>query len=128
MKADEPPTEKLGSCTCHASNNPRCFNDVSSLHVLCCNDPSFSLTSSYQGDISRPARRQTRLSVFSILSVHIRLRAVSGLTCTGRIALQQPSPQKAGPLRWLHTVDDGSLPTGIFVYDHRQCHVYVFFL
>lgn len=46
-------------CTCHASNNSRCFDEVSSLHVLCSNDPSFPVAPSYQRDVSRPGETIT---------------------------------------------------------------------
>lgn len=52
--------------TCHASNDCRCFDDISGLHVLCRNDPSFSVASSYQCNVSRSTR--TRLGVQNLQS------------------------------------------------------------
>ena len=50
------------------------------------------------------------------------------LTCMGRIALPQPSLQRAGPLGSARSAVAGSLSTCIFVYGHRQCRVSVSFL
>lgn len=52
--------------TCHASNDTRCFNDVSSLHFLCCNDPSFAVASCYQSDISRPLHKNRKVSIIHL--------------------------------------------------------------
>lgn len=45
------------------------------------------------------------------------------LTCTGRIALRPPSPQRAGPLCQPHSAVVESLSYGIFVCGLRRCHV-----
>lgn len=42
------------SFTCHASDDPWCFDDVSRLHVLRGNDPSFPIAPGDQCDVSRP--------------------------------------------------------------------------
>lgn len=64
----------------------------------------------------------------SVFGVHIKVQTAGDLTCTGRIALQQPSPQKACPPCWVHSADDGSRSTCIFAYDRRRCRVHGFFL
>lgn len=67
--------------------------------------------------------------VFITFSVHVHQSpAWWELTCMGRIALQQPSLQTAGPLCSVHSAAAESLSTGIFVYGHRRCHVSVSFL
>lgn len=38
--------------TCHALDNSRCFDEVSGLHVLCSDDPSFAVPARYQSNIS----------------------------------------------------------------------------
>lgn len=62
-------TNQSGSHTCHATNNSRCFNDISTLHVLCGNDPSFPVASGYQGDVGGPA--WTPDCTFITFSIHV---------------------------------------------------------
>lgn len=49
------PSSPVNLRTRHASDHSRCFDDVSGLHVLRRDDPSFPAASSYKRDVSRPA-------------------------------------------------------------------------
>lgn len=117
--------------TCHTSNNSGCFNDVSSLHVLCGNNPSFPVASSYQRDVSRPVSTTQFITAncmfipFSIYTNKWLARLKAGLTCTGRIALQQPSLQRAWALCLTRNAVAGSRSSGISVCGPRQCRVSV---
>lgn len=112
----------LKVCTCHASNNSRCFDDISHLHVLCGNDPSFPAASSYKRNVGRPA---CTIMTSSGCSACMLSKGPCGkmLTCTGRIALRPPSPQRAGPLCQPHSAVVESLSYGIFVCGLRRCRV-----
>lgn len=63
-------------CTCHTPNKSRCFDDVSSLHVLCSNDPSFPVAPSYQRDVSRPVETIMMADCMFIPSMHVDGSAV----------------------------------------------------
>lgn len=62
--------------TCHASNNSWCFNDVSSLHVLGRDDPSFPVSSSYQSNVSRSVKITQITDVFVNFSMHVNKNPV----------------------------------------------------
>ena len=117
--------------TCHTSNNSRCFNDVATLHALCGNNPSFPVASSYQRNVSRPASPTQFITAncmfipFSIYTNKCLAHFKADLTCTGRIALQQPSLQKVWALCLTRSAVSGSRSSGIFVCGPHRCRVSV---
>lgn len=120
--------------TCHASDDCRCFDDVTRLHVLRSNYPPFPVASSHERDISRPtfAMARIRLGVQEVDSQcnwsGSSACSKAELTCMGRIAPRQPSPQRADPFCPAHNSASESQSFGIFVYGLRQCRASESFL
>lgn len=124
------------SFTCHASNDRRRFDDISSLHVLCGNDPSLPVAPSDQCNVSRSEVTKWLKKDIDInplmrrwpRSPHKDMAMEADLTCRGRIALPQPSLQRACCFFHLHSAAAESLSCDTSACGRRQFHVCESFL